>query len=74
MTYLERKVVADGVFILEKGIHGEESVQHQCPGRDRASQMTLRENEDGPLYWCKGCGYILEEGVSMAIRLNEVDL
>lgn len=73
-SYFGRKVIADGVYILDRGFGSEETIQHACPDGLGSNEMTLRENEDGPLYWCTGCGYILEEGLSMAIRLNEVDI
>ena len=48
---------------------------HMCkPPLHKFAQIVLRENKEGPLYWCTGCGYTVEEGVSMAIRLNEVDI
>jgi hypothetical protein len=36
--------------------------------------MILRDTEEGPMYWCGNCGYTIEEGEAMAIRLNEVTL
>ena len=54
---------------------GERSLMHMCkPPLHKFAQIVLRENEDGPLYWCTGCGFTVDEGVSMAIRLNEVDI
>ena len=54
---------------------GERWLMHMCnPPLHKFAQIVLRENEAGPLYWCTGCGYTVEEGVSMAIRLNEVDI
>lgn len=48
---------------------------HRCkPEEPWLTEMHLRENEDGPLYWCPGCGYSPDEGISMAIRLNEVQI
>ena len=50
-------------------------LMHMCkPPLHKFAQIVLRENEEGPLYWCTGCGFTLDEGVSMAIRLNEVDI
>lgn len=53
----------------------ERHLMHMCePPLHKFAQIVLRENEEGPLYWCTGCGYTLDEGVSMAIRLNEVNI
>ena len=53
----------------------ERHLVHMCePPLHKFAQIVLRENEEGPLYWCTGCGYTLDKGVSMAIRLNEVDI
>jgi hypothetical protein len=37
-------------------------------------EMTLREWEERPMYWCEGCGYIMPDGVSMAVRLNGLEI
>ncbi len=48
---------------------------HRCNQEEPwLTEMALRESEDGPLYWCPGCGYSPDEGISMAIRLNEVPI
>ena len=58
-----------------EGPCSERWLMHMCkPPLHKFAQIVLRENEDGPMYWCTGCGYTVDEGVSMAIRLNEVDI
>ncbi len=55
----------------------DEVVCHYCDGKEgvQGSRMMIpRENEDGPMYWCTGCGYTLDEGVAMMVRLNEVNI
>lgn len=47
---------------------------HKCHGEAWLTEMVFRDNNEGPMYWCMGCGYTLEEGVSMAVRLNEVEI
>lgn len=42
--------------------------------RFNSGVMELRDNDEGPNYWCSTCGYVLDEGASMAIRLFEIDL
>ena len=70
-----QRVIADGVYLIDKVIEqATPIVAHMCNDAEWLHEMTLRENETGPLYWCTGCGYTLEEGLSMAIRLNEVDI
>ena len=52
-------------------------VCHYCDGVNGmggSRLMLRRENENGPMYWCTGCGYTLDEGVAMAVRLNEVNI
>jgi len=59
----------------DTGHFAEKQLMHMCnPPLHKFAQIVLRENEEGPLYWCTGCGYTVDEGVSMAIRLNEVDI
>ncbi len=36
--------------------------------------MLLREHDDGPRYWCEECGYVVDDGVAMAVRLYEVPI
>ena len=73
-SYYNQKKVAEDVYIVDSIIADSLKVYHRCPDGGEMSEMTLRENEDGPLYWCGGCGYTLEEGLSMAVRLNEVNI
>jgi len=70
------KKLADDIYEItpfeEEG--SEKHLMHMCtPPLHKFSQIVLRENEDGPLYWCTGCGFTVDDGLSMAIRLNEVD-
>ncbi len=58
----------------ETGFRNRHLVHMCAPPLHKFAQIVLRENEEGPLYWCTGCGYTVEEGVAMAIRLNEVDI
>ncbi len=76
-----KKVMKD-VYISDDPPGANVSVEvgrpvHYCEGTPDAcwySIMVLRDNEDGPLYWCENCGYTIEGGAAMAIRLNEVPL
>ena len=47
---------------------------HKCKEEEWLTEMVFRDNNEGPMYWCIGCGFTLEEGVSMAVRLNEVEI
>ena len=42
--------------------------------RTNAGVMELRNNDEGPNYWCSKCGYVLDEGASMALRLFELEI
>jgi hypothetical protein len=56
-------------------LEGADLPYHRCkPEEPWLTEMHLRENNDGPLYWCPQCGYCPDEGTSMAIRLNEVSI
>jgi hypothetical protein len=56
-------------------LEGTDHPYHKCKQEEPwLTEMQLRENEDGPLYWCPGCGYVADNGVAMAIRLNEVSI
>ena len=53
----------------------EDLPYHKCHiDKPWLTEMALRESDDGPLYWCPGCGYSPDKGISMAIRLNEVKI
>lgn len=73
-SHYGQKLVADGVYIVDTSTQGLQVVHRCATFPEGLKEMTLRENEEGPMYWCNGCGYVLEEGLSMAIRLNEVDI
>lgn len=63
----------DGLYAA--GIVPERHLMHMCtPPLHKFAQIVLRENESGPLYWCTGCGFTVDEGISMALRLHEVDI
>jgi hypothetical protein len=74
---IEKKICDDvSIEIYDESLGGGEIVCHYCDGdRMQGSRMMIsRENDDGPMYWCTGCGYTLDEGVAMMVRLNEVDI
>jgi hypothetical protein len=70
-----RKKIIDDVYLLEyKQMHTPLLV-HECFGaEDWYVRMTLRNNEEGPMYWCPGCGFVLPEGPSMAVRMYELEI
>ena len=75
------KKLTDNVFVEQyscgHGIDDVDLICHYCDGQEgvqKSKQMLLRDNEDGPMYWCIGCGYTLDEGVAMMVRLNEVNI
>ena len=72
----EKKITEDvSIETYDESFDYAEVVCHNCDGDGEPGRlMILRENEDGPMYWCTGCGYTLDEGVAMAVRLNEVDI
>jgi len=86
IAFTSAKKIADNVYLLEyeegKLQSGHEFIQeytgtrpyHNCSEELYLTEMVFRDNNEGPMYWCMGCGYTLEEGVSMAIRLNEVEI
>ncbi len=51
----------------------EVNLLHECDEGQWMHKLTLRENAEGPLYWCDGCGATIENGEAMAIRLFEVE-
>ena len=48
-------------------------LMHECEEGEWMHTLYLRENEEGPLYWCEGCGATIENGEAMAIRLYEAN-
>ena len=74
----EKKITEDvTIETYDKSLGGGEVVCHYCKGEqgsEGSRLMVSRENDDGPMYWCTGCGYTLDEGVAMAVRLHEVDI
>jgi uncharacterized Zn finger protein len=70
-SHPDAKKIAENVYLLDNEI-----VAHSCPTIQPQwfKKMILRENDEGPLYWCEECGYVLEKGVSMAVRLYEVPI
>ena len=76
---MTEKTIAQDVTIetYDDSMGSAEVVCHYCDGKEgmQGSRLMIsRENDDGPMYWCTGCGYTLDEGVAMAVRLNEVDI
>jgi hypothetical protein len=68
--YTEKKVAED-VYLVKYSSFDYEMLVHHCEGKQYYKEMTFRENEDGPMYWCEGCGYVIDNGTAMAIRLYE---
>ena len=62
--------IADGVYAQEVGYNGIKLL-HECYEGEWMYSLTLRENEEGPLYWCAQCGITIDNGEAMAIRLFE---
>lgn len=69
-----RKKIAERVYILDYPAIKKPMLVHLCEGCTWFKEMRYRENFDGPVYWCEGCGYILPEGIAMAVRINELEL
>lgn len=74
----EKKITEEvSIETYDDSMQGADVVCHYCPGvegGESSKLMIRRENKDGPMYWCTGCGYTINEGVAMAIRLNEVNI
>ena len=64
--------IADEVYAAEWD-YGEINLLHECDEGDWLHKLALRENEEGPLYWCSACGKTIENGEAMAIRLYEAN-
>jgi predicted SprT family Zn-dependent metalloprotease len=72
LPYLEGKNQPGHEYIQE---YENTRPYHRCKlDQPYLTEMVFRDNNEGPMYWCMGCGYTLEEGISMAIRLNEVEI
>ena len=69
-----KRKIADDVWLLSYRSLKKPIPVHICEGCDWFKVMKYRENFDGPVYWCEGCGYVLPEGLAMAIRVNELEL
>ena len=68
--------IADEVYVEEYGYHyGHEDIRflHECDEGQWMHHLALRENEEGPLYWCSSCGKTIENGEAMALRLYEAN-
>ena len=62
--------IADEVYAEEAG-YDEIKLFHECNEGQWMYALTLRENAEGPLYWCEGCGKTIDNGEAMALRLYE---
>ena len=83
---LNPRKIGENVYLLPydlgKKHPGHEHIQkykntrpyHKCPDEEWLTEMVFRDNNKGPMYWCMGCGFTLDEGMSMAVRLNEVEI
>ena len=67
--------IADEVYVEEWDDHMGDLVRllHECDEGEWMYPLHLRENEEGPLYWCSSCGKTVENGEAMAIRLYEAN-
>ncbi len=66
--------IAQSVYIEDKdSTQFDTKLLHECEEGEWMYALTLRENAEGPLYWCEGCGDTIENGEAMAIRLYEAD-
>ncbi|KKN92455.1 hypothetical protein LCGC14_0209460 [marine sediment metagenome] len=68
------KKIAENVYLVKYNTVPHEMLVHHCEGREDYKEMTLRENNDGPMYWCEGCGFVLDKGIAMAVRLYEAPI
>jgi hypothetical protein len=71
--YSERKIT-ENVYLVKYATWASEMLVHHCEGNQYYKEMTFRENDDGPMYWCEGCGFVLDNGIAMAIRLYEAPI
>jgi hypothetical protein len=72
-NYWEKKIAENVYLVKYTGIDNEMLVHH-CEGKGHYKEMTFRENDEGPMYWCEGCGYVVDNGTAMAIRLYEAPI
>ncbi len=68
------KKIAERVYLVKYNTVPHEMLVHHCEGIGHYKEMTFRENDDGPMYWCEGCGFVLDDGTAMAIRLYEAPI
>jgi hypothetical protein len=68
------KKIAERVYLVKYNSVAHEMLVHLCEDRGDYKEMTFRENDDGPMYWCEGCGFVLDDGTAMAIRLYEAPI
>jgi len=77
MDEILRKIpITDSAFIFQwKSPSGKlnKELRHDCVGDTWMGIMSLRENDEGPVYWCNNCGHTLENGEAMAVRLYEAN-
>jgi len=77
-NYSFKKKIKDRVWLYEykpfKGTKDLIELRHECENDGWTGLMTLRDNEEGPVYWCCNCGYTLGNGEAMAVRLYEVNI
>ncbi len=70
---IRRKIEKD-VYLLTYAHMTKPLLVHTHTGENWYTRMKLRDNFDGPNYWCPGCGFVLGEGPSMAVRMNELEI
>jgi hypothetical protein len=71
--YTEKKI-AENVYLVKYSTIEYEMLVHHCDGMPHYKEMTFRENDEGPMYWCEGCGFVVDNGTAMAIRLYEAPI
>jgi hypothetical protein len=62
----------NGCFVVHNCEHIDDN--EQALRQENSGVMHLRRNNQGPNYWCAKCGYVLDEGASMAVRLFEIKI
>jgi hypothetical protein len=71
--YSEKKI-AENVYLVKYEAFEYEILVHHCDGNSYYKEMTFRESDEGPMYWCEGCGHVVDNGTAMAIRLYEAPI